>query len=104
MMAMKQALTGLWRNREKADRSYLLINDVRGYFADVPEAVFIDGTTIPVHVCANEFALRSCSEEERNSGREEHSEDYRLQKTTAAGPCSRPSGKIQYLCPYRNRM
>ena len=69
MMAMKQALTGLWRNREKADRSYLLINDVRGYFADAPETVSIDGTAIPVHVCANEFALRSCSEEERNSGK-----------------------------------
>lgn len=69
MMAMKQALTGLWRNREKADRSYLLINDVRGYFADAPETVSIDHITIPVYVCANEFALRACSEEERNSGK-----------------------------------
>ncbi len=68
MMAMKQALTGLWRNREKPERTYLLINDVRGYFAESPEKVFIDGSTIPVHVCANEFALRSCFEDERNSG------------------------------------
>jgi len=68
MMAMKQALTGLWRNRQQPERPYLLINDVRGYFAEAPEAVSVDGSIIPVHVCANEFALRLCSEGERDSG------------------------------------
>lgn len=72
MMAMKEALIGLWRNRDKIDRPYLLINDVRGYFVKAPEVVSINGNIIPVHVCANEFTLRFCSEEERNSGQTTH--------------------------------
>lgn len=68
MMAMKQALTGLWRNREKPERFYLLINDVRGYFAEAPEEISTNGSPMPVHVCLNEFALRLCSEDDRDSG------------------------------------
>jgi len=43
---------GLWRSREKPERAYLLINDVRGYFADAPPELTIDGATLPVHVSA----------------------------------------------------
>ncbi|HID73297.1 TPA: PglZ domain-containing protein [Candidatus Micrarchaeota archaeon] len=68
MKVIEQTLAGLWRGREKPERPYLLINDVRGYFADAPEQVTVDGQTIPVHVCANEFALRRYTEAERDSG------------------------------------
>ena len=68
MKVIEQTLAGLWRGREKPERPYLLINDVRGYFADAPEQVTVDGHTIPVHVCANEFALRRYTEVERDSG------------------------------------
>jgi len=57
---IEQTLAGLWRGREKPGRPYLLINDVRGYVADAPEQVTVDGQIIPVHVCANEV--------ERDSG------------------------------------
>ena len=36
MTAMEQALAGMWRSREKQKLPYLLVNDVRGYFADAP--------------------------------------------------------------------
>jgi hypothetical protein len=65
MMAMREALIGMWR--KKNNRSYLLINDVRGYFTDVPDKVVIDSNSIPVFVCSNEFALRFYTETERNN-------------------------------------
>ena len=34
MTAMDQALAGMWRSREKQKLPYLLVNDVRGYFAE----------------------------------------------------------------------
>jgi len=68
MTVIEQALTGLWHIREKAERPYLLINDVRGYFAEAPEQISIDGSVIPIHVCTNEFSLRLCTEAERDSG------------------------------------
>lgn len=68
MAPMIHALSGLWRSRKKPERAYLLINDVRGYFADAPPELTIDGITLPVHVCANEFALRRCTEAERENG------------------------------------
>lgn len=66
MTVMEQALVGLWRSREKQNRPYLLINDVRGYFSDAPIELTIDGQKLPVHVCANEFTLRYYTEAERN--------------------------------------
>jgi hypothetical protein len=68
MTVIEQALAGMWRTREKSERPYLLINDVRGYFADAPEKLMVDGHALPVQVCANEFALRLCTEAERDSG------------------------------------
>lgn len=69
MTVMTQALAGLWRTRAKPERPYLLINDVRGYFGSAYDQVTVDGATLPVHVCANEFALRLCTESERDSGK-----------------------------------
>lgn len=65
MTAMEQALAGIWRSREKPKLPYLLVNDVRGYFAEAPAALRVDGQVIPVHVCANEFSLRRHTEPER---------------------------------------
>lgn len=64
MTAMEQALAGMWRNRDQR-KFYLLVNDVRGYFAEAPTELLVDGQTIPVHVCANEFSLRLHTEHER---------------------------------------
>lgn len=65
MTAMEQALAAMWRRREKPRLPYLLVNDVRGYFAEAPTELLVDGQTIPVHVCANEFGLRRHTEPER---------------------------------------
>lgn len=65
MTAMEQALAGMWRSREKQKLPYLLVNDVRGYFAEAPTELLVDGQVIPVHVCANEFSLRRHTEPER---------------------------------------
>lgn len=65
MIAMEQALTGMWRSREKQNQPYLLVNDVRGYFVEAPTELLIDGQIIPVHVCANEFSMRRHTEPER---------------------------------------
>ena len=65
MTAMEQALAGMWRSREKQKLPYLLVNDVRGYFAEAPAELRVDGKPIPVHVCANEFGLRCHTEPER---------------------------------------
>lgn len=65
MNAMEQALAGMWRSREKQKLPYLLVNDVRGYFAEAPAELLVDGQAIPVHVCANEFGLRRHTEPER---------------------------------------
>ena len=66
MTAIEQALAGMWRSREKHKLSYLLVNDVRGYFAEAPAELGVDGQAIPVHVCANEFGLRRHTEHERH--------------------------------------
>ncbi len=68
MIVKKQALIGMWRTRSHLERPYLLINDVREYFRNAPEHISIDGLSIPVHVCANEFSLRLNTESERDSG------------------------------------
>lgn len=65
MTAMEQALAGMWRSRVKQKLPYLLVNDVRGYFAEARAELRVDGQTIPVHVCANEFSLRRHTEHER---------------------------------------
>lgn len=65
MTAMEQALVSMWRAREKQNFSYLLLNDVRGYFVEAPTELLVDGQAIPVHVCANEFSLRRHTEHER---------------------------------------
>ena len=65
MTAMQQALTGMWRTRDKQNWPYLLVNDVRGYFAEAPSELVIDGQHLPIHVCANEFLLRRYTEPER---------------------------------------
>jgi hypothetical protein len=65
MTAMEQALAGMWRSRDKQNRPYLLVNDVRGYFAEAPAELRVDGQQIPVHDCANEFSLRLHTEHER---------------------------------------
>lgn len=67
MIAVEQALAGMWRNREKSNRPYLLVNDVRGYFAEAPTELQADGQQLPVHVCANEFSLRRQTEHERQN-------------------------------------
>ena len=64
MTAMEQALAGMWRSRD-LKKFYLLVNDVRGYFAEAPAELRVDGQAIPVHVCANEFSLRRHTEPER---------------------------------------
>ena len=46
MTAMEQALTGMWRSREKQKLPYLLVNDVRGYFAEAPTELQVDGQAI----------------------------------------------------------
>ena len=69
MTAMESALMGLWRSRRTPTCSYLLLNDPRGYFADPPAQVEIDGILIPVHPCRNEWVLRLYTEAERESGR-----------------------------------
>jgi hypothetical protein len=65
MTAMEQALADMWRSREKQKLPYLLVNDVRGYFAEAPAELQVDGQAILVHVCANEFSLRRHTEHER---------------------------------------
>ncbi|MCY9666476.1 PglZ domain-containing protein [Paenibacillus alginolyticus] len=65
MTAMEQALAGMWRTRDKQKLPYLLVNDVRGYFAEAPAELQVDGHQIPVHVCTNEFSLRRHTEHER---------------------------------------
>lgn len=67
MTTMEQALLGIWRNRDKKNRPYLLVNDVRGYFAEAPSELVVDGERIPVHVCPNEFSLRLYTEQERQN-------------------------------------
>ena len=49
MTAMEQALAGMWRSRD-LKKFYLLVNDVRGYFAEAPAELRVDGQAIPVHV------------------------------------------------------
>lgn len=66
MKAIEQSLTGLWLNRNNTNQPYLLINDARGYFADAPNELIVNNQKLPVHVCANEFALRYHTEAERN--------------------------------------
>lgn len=58
MTSMEQALAGMWRSRDIKNRPYLMINDVRSYFAEAPEELQIGGQSLPIHVCANEFTLR----------------------------------------------
>lgn len=65
MMALANTLAAMWRSREKQKLPYLLVNDVRGYFAEAPAELLVDGQVIPVHVCANEFGLRRHTEHER---------------------------------------
>lgn len=65
MTPSDQALTGMWRSREEQRLPYLLVNDVRGYFAEAPAELRVDGQAIPVHVCANEFSMRRHTEHER---------------------------------------
>jgi len=67
MTAMEQALAGMWRSHEKQKLPYLLVNDVRGYFAEAPAELLVDGQAIRVHVCANEFSLRRHTEHERRN-------------------------------------
>ena len=55
MTAMEQALAAMWRSRD-AKKPYLLVNDVRGYFAEAPAELLVDGQAIPVH--APRFGLR----------------------------------------------
>jgi hypothetical protein len=64
MTAMEPALGGMWRSRDQK-KFYLLVNDVRGYFAEAPTNLQVDGQAIPVNVCVNEFGLRSHTEHER---------------------------------------
>lgn len=65
MTIMEQALSGMWHGREKQKLPYMLVNDVRGYFAEAPADLRVDDQSIPVHVCANEFSLRRYTEHER---------------------------------------
>jgi len=65
MTATEQALADMWRSRDKQKLPYLLVNDVRGYFAEAPSELWVDGQQILVHVCANEFSLRRHTEHER---------------------------------------
>lgn len=65
MTALEQALVDMWRGRDKQKLPYLLVNDVRGYFAEAPAQLWVDGQSIPVYVCANEFSLRRHTEHER---------------------------------------
>ncbi|HFT0375065.1 TPA: hypothetical protein ACH1TY_001257 [Enterobacter mori] len=65
MTALEQALASMWHSREKQKLPYLLVNDVRAYFAEAPAELQVDDQVIPVHVCANEFSLRRHTEHER---------------------------------------
>lgn len=65
MNALEHALEGIWRNRDKKNRPYLLVNDVRGYFSEAPSELIVDDQHLPVFVCANEFSLRRYTEAER---------------------------------------
>src|SRR5262249_37458752 len=69
MSTVEVVLANLWRNRNNVAFPYLLINDTRGYFAEVPRQIVVDDITIPVHVCANECALRRVTEGERECGK-----------------------------------
>ena len=42
MTAMEQALADMWRSREKQKLPYLLVNDVRGYFAEAPAELLVE--------------------------------------------------------------
>ena len=67
MNVLGGALEGLWQVREHQDRPYLLINDTRGYFADAPPSISVDGADISVRVCENEWGLRIRTECERGT-------------------------------------
>src|SRR3989339_1034082 len=68
MTPIVTALISLWRSRQPTNLPYLLANDTRGYLAEVPASVDLDGLLVPVHLCRNECALRRFTEAERESG------------------------------------
>jgi len=66
MTAMEQALRRhVAQPRDKQNRPYLLVTDVRGYFVEAPAELRVDGEHLLVHICANEFSLRRYTEHER---------------------------------------
>jgi type I restriction enzyme M protein len=68
MTSVETMLVSLWCLRPSPGKPYLLINDPRGYLQDVSMQLLIDGVSISVHICQNEWALRSDTEAERDSG------------------------------------